>query len=97
MKVLIATLFFFSFSFVCFAQTKSCEDIRLDSRKPSVFITFERFGERMPDREDESNTGVWLRIHNNTKWKIYLKTYGVDNERDEYRVSYEVQRIPTIE
>ncbi|GIU83221.1 MAG: hypothetical protein KatS3mg006_2285 [Pyrinomonadaceae bacterium] len=102
MKVSIATLLFFSFSFVCFAQLNNttndlCKDVRLDPKKPSVFITFERFGERTPLRQDENNEGVWLRIHNNTKWKIYLKAYGADNERNEYQVSYEVRRIPGLE
>jgi len=102
MKVLILTFFIFSLSFVCLAQTNdktpsACNDVRLDVRKPSVFITFEKFGERIPTREDESKEGIWLRLHNNTKWKIYLKTYGADNEKDEYQVSHEVQRMPGFE
>lgn len=75
----------------------SSDSILLNPRKPSVFISYERYGERTPARQDESNKGVWLKLHNNSKWKIYLKTYGADNEKNEYRVSYEVRIIPGLE
>jgi len=102
MKISILPVFIFVFSFFCSAQTNGkandlTKDIRLNQKKPSVFITFERYGERFPTREDENAEGIWLRIHNNSRWKIYLKSYGADNEDDEYQVSYEIQKIPGLE
>jgi hypothetical protein len=49
-------------------------DIRLVPAEPSVFITFERFGERPPRDETEATTGVWLRLHNNSRWPIVIYT-----------------------
>lgn len=51
---------------------KSClnEDILLDRANPSVYIIFERVGERKPRSANESNDGIWLRLHNNTRWAI---------------------------
>ncbi len=40
-------------------------DVRLDASKPSVYLTFERFGE---------NDIGWLRLHNNTRWAISFRT-----------------------
>lgn len=72
-------------------------EILLNKRKPSAFITFEKFSKRTPEREGESSDGIWLRFHNNTKWKLYLKTLGAKNGKDEHNVSYEVRRIPGLE
>lgn len=40
-------------------------DVRLDASKPSVYLTFERFGE---------TDFAWLRLHNNTRWAISFRT-----------------------
>ncbi|MBD0372899.1 MAG: hypothetical protein ICV60_18790, partial [Pyrinomonadaceae bacterium] len=39
--------------------------VLLDSSKPTIYLTFERFG------EDDS---VFLRLHNNTRWAISFRT-----------------------
>jgi hypothetical protein len=76
----------------------SSGDLRLDKQNPTVFITFERSGSRIPGRAGESTEGVWLRLHNNAKkWNIFLMTYGADNERSEYTVSYDVSWSPGME
>ena len=36
-----------------------------ETSKPTVYLTFERFGE---------NDSVWLRLHNNTEWGISFRT-----------------------
>lgn len=52
-------------------------NVRLERRKPSVFITFERVGQlKSPDPGDERER-VWLRLHNNTKWPLMLDMSAV--------------------
>lgn len=45
--------------------------------RPAVYITFERKGTREPLFADESNQGVWLRLHNNTHWAINFCTLSL--------------------
>jgi hypothetical protein len=42
--------------------------------KPTVYVSFERAGERKPVYARESNQGIWLRLHNNTRWAISFST-----------------------
>jgi hypothetical protein len=44
--------------------------------KPSVYLSFVRFGKREPLHTQESSEGVWLRLHNNTRWPLVLKAHG---------------------
>jgi hypothetical protein len=53
---------------------------RLDSRKPSVYVSFLRFGTREPVYTGESNQRVWLRLHNNTRWPLVLDAHGASGE-----------------
>jgi hypothetical protein len=46
------------------------DDVLLDRNKPSIYLTFERRGQRTPRNPDESSEGIWLRLHNNTRWAI---------------------------
>jgi hypothetical protein len=48
--------------------------------KPTVYIEFERAGNREPLLARESNSGIWLRLHNNTKWSIVLDMHGVPSD-----------------
>ena len=54
-------------------------DVRLQKNKPTVYITFEYAGKRQPLHTDESNKGVWLRLHNNTIWPIRFQGFSVDD------------------
>ncbi len=47
---------------------------RLLQNQPTVYITFVRTGERESIRTDQSDQGVWLRLHNNTRWRIYIRS-----------------------
>jgi hypothetical protein len=58
---------------------RSNDDVRISTKHPTVYITFERVGKREPRRSNESNRGVWLRLHNNTRWGISVRAYGVPN------------------
>lgn len=50
-------------------------DVRIDASKPSVYISFERYGEV---------DSLWLRLHNNSRWTISFHTnepfYGLINK-----------------
>lgn len=66
----------------------------LDSRKPSAFITFEKYGDRSDVREGENKQGVFLRLRNNSRFKVYLNANGAEDLNADHRVSYEVRGIP---
>lgn len=50
------------------------KDVLVSTEKPTVYITFEKAGPRSPVYAAESNQGIWLRLHNNTKWPINIAT-----------------------
>ncbi|MGH9968909.1 MAG: hypothetical protein ACREBG_14070 [Pyrinomonadaceae bacterium] len=62
-KAIITVLFLVNVVPLSVAQ--QLNDVQLDASKPSVYLTFERFGE---------NDFVWLRLHNNTRWAISFLT-----------------------
>ena len=53
------------------------ERVSLNNDKPTVYLTFEREGNREPVHASESNRGIWLRLHNNTKWAINFCTLSL--------------------
>lgn len=55
-------------------QGTSKADVVLSRGKPTVYVTFERAGERKPVHAEESNKGLWFRLHNNTRWTISFCT-----------------------
>lgn len=72
-------------------QSQPCgasNDIRILKDKPTVYITFERFGKainlseqkligpRESTSSKEKGAGIWLRIHNNTCWPLKFMQYG---------------------
>lgn len=40
----------------------------LNPAKPGAYVTFERIGKRIPERANETEQGIFLKIHNNTHW-----------------------------
>jgi hypothetical protein len=87
---------------LAFARQKGfsqASDVRISKNHPTVYLTLERVGTREPRRQGESSAGVWLRLHNNTRWRIKLQAYGLSSifiEGDEKEVGlyYEVGSIP---
>jgi len=75
-------------------------DIRILKNYPTVYISFERLGKREPRRTDEGDEGVWLRLHNNTRWRLSLKAYGAPDKafargnEEEVGMFYEVEAAP---
>ena len=64
MQKVIITLLLLA-NLVRLSVAQEFNDVRLDASKPSVYLTFERFGE---------NDFGWLRLHNNTRWAISFQT-----------------------
>jgi hypothetical protein len=48
-------------------------NVRVRRDKPTVYLSFQRAGQREPLRNGESDEGIWLRLHNNTQWAIKLE------------------------
>ena len=59
-----------------YAQTADTRFI-LDETKPYVYLKFDHVGPRKPLQAGEGSQGLWLRIVNNCKVPIGVKTYGV--------------------
>ncbi len=61
-------------------NAKASSEVRVQKNKPTVYIEFERSGNRKALYEGQSNKGIWLRLHNNTKWSIVLDMHGVPSD-----------------
>jgi len=65
-------------------------EIRIDQRYPSVFISFDHAGKREPLKKAESNDGIWLRLHNNTKVPLFFPIFGVPEPLGQMGMFYEI-------
>lgn len=94
-KLLCLSSILILLSFSAYAQEKKTTnrppDIRLVKNKPSIFISYERSGKRQPLKNGESQKGVWLRLHNNTKWQIIFPAFGVPVEFGDVGMFYEIE------
>lgn len=61
-------------------DAKAPGDVGLRKDKPTVYMEFVREGHREPLANGESDKGIWLRLHNNTKWSIGLNMHGVPSD-----------------
>jgi hypothetical protein len=74
--------------------SKKSLDVRLVNDKPTVYVSFVRSGPRRPLENWESDQGVWLRIHNNTKWNLVFNAGGVpDPSYGDAVMFYRIKRI----
>jgi hypothetical protein len=78
----------------CLAQKKELNttDVRLVKNHPHVYISYEREAKIEPLYEGESNKRIWLRFHNNSKWKVMFCSNLVPKEYGETEVEYEIER-----
>ena len=76
-----------------FSQSKSTLTL-LEKSKPSVYITYVRSGPRTPLHTDESNDGVWMRVHNNTSSPLLVPGFEVPKTTGDAGFVYEVRLIP---
>ena len=57
--------------------------VKIDKKQPSIYITFEKYEKRTPLREDESDNGIYLRIHNNLRYAIRFCAFGISEEAEQ--------------
>lgn len=69
-------------------------DIRISKDKPTVYISFVRFGKLEPLHSGESGERVWLRLHNNTRWMLWLEAGGASEGYGDASLFYEVEKLP---
>ena len=72
-------------------QAASSARVRLVTNEPAVYISFTRRGMRKPLQANESDRGIWLRLHNNTKWRIVIPVFDVPPEYGELGVFYDIE------
>lgn len=58
---------------------KKASSVKLENQKPSIYITFEKAGKRTPLRENESDKGIWLKLHNNLRYSIRFCAFGISD------------------
>jgi hypothetical protein len=101
MKKSIAFLLFFitiACSITAKSQTKetTSRDVRLVNDRPHVYVSFEREGYRRPLRTGEGKKGIWLRFHNNSKWRVGVCMWDVPKEYGDKDITYEVERYKKV-
>ena len=93
-KILLGFVILFSIVTTLAGQKKSAQaiqsELRIKKGMPTVYITFDRAGERKPLKQGESSKGVWLRLHNNTRWLLTLSMNGVPKEYGDASLFYDV-------
>jgi hypothetical protein len=75
---------------------KISTEIRLSKDKPSVYISYERSGKREPLHGSESDEGIWLRLHNNTKWTIIFPTFGPPETHGDVGMFYTLEVVSEL-
>lgn len=99
---LLTLLIILVLPFIVQGQRKQSAKILNDSRllkdKPTIYITFERSGKRKPLFNSESDKGIWLRLHNNTKWSIRFCTFALPEDwyDGEVGMPYEIEKQPPL-
>lgn len=66
----------------------------IDPSKPYVYIKFYRLAERRPVSDTESRTGLWLRLTNNCRVPVIVRTFDPGTEDQGVAVEYDV--IPVV-
>ncbi len=87
LRNLILILIFVIFPFTRVAATtqkkpirrQKTESVRIKKNKPTVYLTLIKAIKIEPLHTGEGEEHVWLRLHNNTKWIIWLQASGVPN------------------
>lgn len=67
-------------------------NVRIIKSKPHVFISYERQGKIDPLYGGESGKRVWLRFHNNSRWRVMFCSNPISKEYGETEITYEIER-----
>jgi len=80
------------------AQQKSVQhpnqDVRISKSHPTVYISFVKAGQAEPLYTGESNERIWLKLHNNTRWKLRLDLNGSPGKAYGVEIPYSVKTTP---
>ncbi len=71
MKIIIIALQILIFASIISAQNPD-QDVLIDRSKPNVYLEFDKHSFYESPCGEPIQTGVWLRIRNNSKWAIHL-------------------------
>jgi hypothetical protein len=71
----------------------------LNATKPFVYIEFDHIGQRIPEVDDESPRGLWLRLVNNSVFPILVRVHNSETVKDRTIVedvvtAFQTRRIP---
>ena len=58
-------------------QDSGKNPVLLDTTHPSVYLQYDHEAERKPEHPGEGSEGLWLRIHNNTRGAISIRTQSL--------------------
>jgi hypothetical protein len=103
MTKLIRILFFgvalFLFIVVTTSRTQSNNEKMykgelLAPNMPSVYVSFERFGAQLPLFANEPKERVWLRLNNNSIWRISFCSFRVDRIYGDIGIVHSIKRLP---
>lgn len=70
-------LLFWSLCIPAVAQGGGGNSVLLDTRHPSVYLQYDHEAEQQPVHPGEGRSGMWLRIHNNTRGAICIQTQSL--------------------
>jgi hypothetical protein len=86
-------LFIFNLSVIVSPQNRSKitqrKSVRLNKKHPTVYLTFEKTGKALNDSTGVTEELVWLKLHNNTRWRIWIQASGGKNY-EEARLYYNI-------
>ena len=69
-------------------------DVRILRNRPTLYISFVRYGKLEPVQAGENGERVWLRLHNNTRWSISLLASDAPKGTGDANLHYEVEPNP---
>jgi len=58
-------------------QASAGNPMLLDTTHPSVYLQYDHEAERTPEHAGEGKEGLWLRIHNNTRGAVCIRTQSL--------------------
>lgn len=67
--------------------------IKVNKVHAANYITLERIGRPELNSSEDTQELVWLRLHNNTRWKILLEASGGNEKYEDARLYYDMLDI----
>lgn len=74
---------------------KQIRSVRIDKKLPTAFLRVERIGKAK--NSDIHKARLWFRLHNNTRWVIFVEASGEEKALGDARMYYDLLKDSTIE